>query len=431
MSDFQGEFWLVAVPKEKKTPEQVYAAQRAKLSRMCKVNPFDMPGLRISAVDELLNLNDKLMKYDVFSRSVVQRLVRSYREYIGQEDALPTVHDRQLYRYVPSFEWEKGKFSTQSKLPQLVEDVHDRLVTTHDRLKQMEDRYKQIKTRLTAGERASEGNLMICDLQKFVKPADYIEGEYITTAMVVVPTQKMQHFEENYYRLEQTEEATELWRREMTKKQKLKESALKGNEELEEEVGEKINWKERAMPAEYRETLEIVAPGSAQLLEKQNDFCLYRVVLLKKGVSWFKSIGREFRYNVRDFEYKDEKSKAEDKMTVEKLEKEESDKKKRLIMFCNHSFPDALEQWLHLKMTRVFVEAVLRYGPGEALSCENFVTSILEVKTNMGGPLSNVLGSMYKHLESQDMQADDADSGIMGAGDMKSYVFVPLMCNFD
>lgn len=431
MSDFQGEFWLVAVPKEKKTPEQVYAAQRAKLSRMCTVNTFNMPGLRISAVDELLHLNEKLMKYDVFSRSVVQRLVRSYREYIGQADALPTVHDRQLYRYVPSFEWEKGKFSTQSKLPQLVEDVHERLVTTHDRLKQMEDRYKQVKTRLTAGERATEGNLMICDLQKFVKPADYIQGEYITTAMVVVPTSKMQHFEENYYRLEQTDEATEIWRREMTAQQKLKESALKGNEELEEEVvGEKINWKEAEMPADHKATLEIVAPDSAQLLEKQNDFCLYRVVLLKKGVTWFKNVCREFRYNVRDFEYRDEKMQQEDAITVEKLEKEEGDKKKRLIMFCNHSFPDALEQWLHLKMIRVFVEAVLRYGPGDNVSADNFVTSILEVKSNMGGPLSNVMGSMYKHLESQDMQSSE-DGGMNQGGDMKSYVFIPLMCNFD
>lgn len=273
---------------------------------------------------------------------------------------------------------------------------------------------------------------MICDLQKYVKPADYIEGEYITTAMVVVPTPKKQHFEENYYRLEQTDEATEIWRREMTQKQKLKESALKGNEELEEEeVGVKINWKEREMPADYRATLEVVAPDSAQLLEKQNDFCLYRVVLLKKGVDWFKHICREFRYNVRDFEYKNEKLQQEDALTIQKLEKEEGDKKKRLIMFCNHSFPDSLEQWLHLKMIRVFVEAVLRYGPGEALSCENFVTSILEVKSNMGGPLSNVLGSMYKHLESQDMQGDEQDGGMMGMGDMKSYVFVPLMCNFD
>lgn len=147
----------MAVPKEKKSSEKIYAAQRAKLSRMCKVNEFAMPGLRISAVDELLHLNEKLMKYDVFSRSVVQRLVRAYREYIGQEDALPTVGDRQLYRYVPSFSWEKGKFSTQSKLPQLVEDVHERLVTTHDRLKQLEDRYNSSKPDSQLGKGLQKG----------------------------------------------------------------------------------------------------------------------------------------------------------------------------------------------------------------------------------------------------------------------------------
>merc|ERR1719492_414463 len=123
-----------------------------------------------------------------------------------QLDVMPQVRDRSLYRYVPTFAWGKGRFSLQSKLPALVEDIQERLVTTHDRLMTLIDKYKKVQQRIVADARANEGNLMVCDLQKFVKPIHYIDGEYITTALVVVPTgSKSTEFEQNYWKLEQTE----------------------------------------------------------------------------------------------------------------------------------------------------------------------------------------------------------------------------------
>merc|ERR1719330_645845 len=177
--------------------------------------------------------------------------------------------------------------------------------------------------------------------------------------------------------------------------------------------------------------LEVVAPDSCQLLEKQNDFSLYRVVLLKRGLSWFTDVCREFRYNVREFEYKPPDQKAQDAEEMKKLKKEESDKKKRLIMFCNHTFADTVEQWLHLKMIRVFVEAILRYGPGEGNPTARFATSILKVNNGQGGTLSAALTKLYKHLEATDMTADDGEAMMMGMSDMKPYIFVPIMANFD
>lgn len=427
MADFLGEFWLIATANEGKPDENVYAEQRQKLQRFCSVHSFAMPDLRVSAVDELLNLNDKLAKYDNFSRSVLLRLVRSYREYMGQEDAIPTVRDRQLYRYIPAFEWERGRFSLQSKLPALVDDIHERLVTTHDRLKVMTEKYKKVQQRLMADARASEGNLMVCDLQRFVKSTDWIDGEYLTTAMVVVPTNKQAEFEEHYWKLEQSDACEELWRRDMTAKQKMLESV----EEDEDEV-EKVNYRTMDMPEEDRAKYEVVAPNSAVKLEEQGEFTLYRVVLLKKGFEWFKKICREHRYNIRDFEYKSEETQAADADSIKKLEKEESDKKKRLVMFCNHAFPDSMEQWMHIKMIRVFVEAVLRFGPGEDSPTDNFCATILKVNPNAGVTLGNVLNNMYKHLQSQEMlEGGEEDGGVMGMGDMKPFVFVPLIANFD
>lgn len=237
--------------------------------------------------------------------------------------------------------------------------------------------------------------------------------------MVVVPANKCEDFEKNYWKLEKTEEAQKLFQREQNAKAKAAGDEPVGSIE---------------MDSEDRKKLEVVAPDSCQLLVKQNDFSLYRVVLLKRGVKWYTDICREFRYNVRDFEYKDASNQAQDAAAMKKLEKDESDKKKRLVMFCNHTFPDAMEQWLHVKMIRVFVEAILRYGPGEGNATQKFATSILKVNANSGGTLGNVMKNMYKHLESKDMQSGDDEGGMamMGmGGNMEPYIFVPVMASFD
>merc|ERR1719213_1477259 len=102
------------------------------------------------------------------------------------------------------------------------------------------------------------------------------------------------------------------------------------------------------------------------------------------------------------------------------------------VMWCHHAFPDAMEQWLHIKMIRLFVESVLRFGPGENAATDNFCATILQVNPNQGATLGNVMTNMYKHLQSQEMMdTTDDQAAMMGGENMKPYVFVPLVANFD
>jgi len=282
-----GEYWIVAVPQGSKS-KNVVDTQKKMLDRYCEsVDEFKMPSLRVSALDELMKLNDKVAKYDVFARSVIYRLIRSYREYMEQPDIIPTVKDRKLHRFIPKFEWDKGRCPVGQKLPQLAEDIYEKFVTSNDRLKTMVEKYKNVKSSLSSDKRKTEGNLMVCDLQPFVKPTDYINGEYITTALVVVPTAKQKDFLEHYWCLEKTEEAKMVWKN--LQKQKAQEDEVE----------------EKSMSPEEQKKLEVVAPGTAELLKEDKDFCVFRVVVLKNGYEWFKVICREFRYTVRDFQYRD------------------------------------------------------------------------------------------------------------------------------
>eukprot|EP00494_Astrolonche_serrata_P030371 UN30638 len=257
-----GEYWVIAVPKGKKSSRDVLASQQKTLERYTEVvNKFDMPSLRVSAVDELMKLNDKIAKYDVFARSVLYRLIRSYQEYTEQPDVIPTVKDRQLHNYIPKFKWDRGRCPIGQKLPALSEDIYERFGTTNDRLKTMIEKYKKVKAALQTDKRKAEGNLMVRDLQAFVKPVDYLEGEYITTAMVVVPTAKQEQFEKQYWCLERTDEAKAMWRKEMLNKQKMLE------DDDEDQAPDDIQ-----MTSKDVQKLECVAPGTQALLHKESDF---------------------------------------------------------------------------------------------------------------------------------------------------------------
>jgi len=439
-----GEYWIISVPNEGNDHANVVRNQSQVVGKYCTVSAVNMPPLRISAVDELMKLNETLTKYDAFASGVVQKIVRSYRDFGENPEAIPTVADRSIYNHIPEFSWDKGRNPYTSKLSQISGEIHSKFVMANDRLKTLVEKYKQVRQKLTNDERASEGNLMVCDLQKYVRQADYVQGEYITTALVVVPKQKGPEFESTYWALDKTEEAENLWKREeKIKMQLLAKEELMAQHKAEREAEEgddpppKTKKKKAAlvkkdliMPQEERERLEVVCPNSAELLQEEDDFLLYRVVVLKRGLKWFKQICREFRYSVRDFVYRSEEDIEQETLERKKLIKEEADKKRRLVMYCQHSFSDVVDDWLHLKMIRVFVEAVLRYGP----PAEDLVTTILTVNPGRGAILNKHLTGMYKHLTSSEMLSDEGDDeamSMMGNFELRPYVFIPVIAQFD
>merc|ERR1711862_476435 len=235
--------------------------------------------------------------------------------------------------------------------------------------------------------------------------------------MVVVATSKQKEFQEHYWCLEKTDEALALWK----KKQRTKD-ALAATEDNPVEPN-----KEYKTTEEDRRKLEVVAPDTAELLKQDTDFSLYRVIVLKQGLQWFKEICREFRYTVRDFVYKDIKEQKEESITQKKLEKDEEDKKKRLRLFCITSFPDSVRDWLHIKMIRVFIESVLRYGI--PTNEQQHVTTILKIKGNLSGSVDKILRDLYKNLQASEMQGqnneDNEQFAMMGLSELRPYVFIP------
>jgi V-type H+-transporting ATPase subunit C len=72
-----------------------------------------------------------------------------------------------------------------------------------------------------------------------------------------------------------------------------------------------------------------------------------------------------------------------------------------LTRWCTVHFGECFKAWVHLKVIRVFVESVLRYGLPV-----NVTAGVFKVKGEQGGKLMLSLKEAYKHL-----------GGVMGEGE--------------
>lgn len=123
-----------------------------------------------------------------------------------------------------------------------------------------------------------------------------------------------------------------------------------------------------------------VVPGSVTLVKEDNDSTLFTVTILKsqyeagyyEGEEFmpgtkvdfedeFVKACREKRYIVRQFEF-DPSQASKSAMALEQLQVEVDGMRSGLTRWCKTHFGEAFVAWMHIKVIRVFVESVLRYG---------------------------------------------------------------------
>jgi len=124
-----------------------------------------------------------------------------------------------------------------------------------------------------------------------------------------------------------------------------------------------------------------VVPGSLKKVMEDNDSALYTVTVLRSMyeagyyegqefvagtkidlVAAFSKVLREKRYVVRDEFTYDRSQQGKAAMALEQLQVEVDNMRSGLTRWCKTHFGEAFVAWMHIKVIRVFVESVLRYG---------------------------------------------------------------------
>jgi len=270
-------------------------------------------------------------------------------------------------RYIQQFAWDYAKYPNRRPLKELVAMIGGGVTSIDEELKQLSQSYADKLMSLQEAKRRKQGNLMQADLNDLLTPEDMkkiqvTDSEYLKTLFIAVPSSMVADF-------------------------------LKGVDNLGSDIAGfgGPDWsrdgRSLGQPVKFGSQVDRfktkgspVVPGTTQLVKKDHDSSLFAVTILKSQYqagyyegdefvngtttdfeAAFSKACREKRYVVRDFTY-DPSQAQRSAMALEQLQVEVESMKSGLSRWCKTHYGEAFVAWMHIKVIRVFVESVLRYG---------------------------------------------------------------------
>ncbi len=158
-----------------------------------------------------------------------------------------------------------------------------------------------------------------------------------------------------------------------------------------------------------------IVPGSARRLSSDRDgYVLYTLVVLRQFLDSFRAAAKERRWVVRDYTYVPGLAGSSER-ACEELAKEVGAALSILKDMSRRRYEESLCRWLHVKMVRVHVDSVLRYGLPVS-----YAAVLLAPLRGEGPRVLQAIRSAWKAIAGAagefDAMYDPASGGAGGAG---------------
>jgi V-type H+-transporting ATPase subunit C len=365
---------------------------------------FEVPSLTVGTLDTLMTLSDELGKTDSIVEQTVRKIEKTAVELAERQGHIDlTVGGVPSNRYIQQFAWDSAKYPNRRPLKELVALIAGGAQAIEEELKQLVTSFGDKSTALQEMKRRKGGNLMTVDLndvlnEEIMSKVKIVDTEYLKTVFVAIPYGMKESFEAGVYKIGNgiVGYGGPDWTRDPTK------------------LGEPVNFG----PNVDRHKLKgsPVVPGSMQRVHADDETILYAVTILKGQyeagyfdnnefqpgtkrdfIEEFRNVCKEKRYVMRDFEW-DPSQAHKSSMALEQLQVEVDGMKLALMRWCKNHFGDAFVAWMHIKVIRIFVESVLRYGLPV-----DFTAVLYKVHPHKDAQL---ISALDKHLGNPATQAD-------------------------
>jgi len=310
--------WLIAVPNDGDA-EGLHSEITSKLAQQSRssqpsVSELGIPAFKTGTLDSLITLSEELPKQDAFFTSTVAKAVDTLRNLLNNDPAKLAQHiqvnQRSIDDYIlKGWRWNEGRYGVQRSLRETVDILNKEMASIDNMMKSKLNNYNLVKGSLVQMQRKRTGNLSARSLVDVVSKEDMIQdSEYMQTCLVAVP-----------------KTLTKEWN------------------------------------AKYERLTAMVVPRSSSPIASDDEYTLFGVVIFKKVHDAFVQSCRENKFIVRDFVYSEEQidKQREELETAEVTEKELWTE---LLRVSRTNFSESFQILVHLKILRLFVESVLRYG---------------------------------------------------------------------
>ncbi|KAF8640562.1 hypothetical protein AX17_000224 [Amanita inopinata Kibby_2008] len=310
--------WLIAAPLDGEA-EGLYQELSSKLCSQCKlpkqnVAELGIPSFKTGTLDSLISLSEDLPKLDASFTTTVAKTVDTLRSLLNNDPVKLAQHilveEQSIDHYLLThWKWNEGRYGIQKSLREIVDTLNQEMTSIDNSMKAKLNNYNLVKGSLTQMQRKKTGNLSVCSLADIVSRDDFVQdSEYLETVLVAVPRALVKDWNSKYERLTQ-----------------------------------------------------YVVPRSSRQVASDDEFTLYSVVVFRRIHDEFVQKCRECKYIVRDFVYSEEviEKQREDLENADTTEKELWTE---LLRLSRVNFSESFQILVHLKVVRLFVESVLRYG---------------------------------------------------------------------
>ncbi|EMD41707.1 hypothetical protein CERSUDRAFT_110285 [Gelatoporia subvermispora B] len=305
--------WLIAVPDngESETLQQDLAT---KMPKGAVIADLPVPSFKTGTLESLISLSDELPKQDAVFTSTVAKIVDTLRSLLNNDPAKLAQHVQVEEQSVDAYllrgwRWNEGRYGVQRGLKDMVDVLNKEMTSIDNVMKNKLNNYNLAKGQLVQMQRKKAGNLSVRSLAEIVRKEHVLEeSEFMETLLVAVPKTLMKDWQTKYERL-----------------------------------------------------TPFVVPRSSTLIAQDDEYSLFSVVIFKRVHDDFTNKCRENKYIVRDFTF------SEDLLDKQREELETADAAEKelwteLLALSRTNFSEAFQILVHLKVLRLFVESVLRYG---------------------------------------------------------------------
>ncbi|KZS96147.1 ATPase V1 complex subunit C, partial [Sistotremastrum niveocremeum HHB9708] len=342
--------WLIAVPQDGDS-EGLVQELSSKLggSKSIGVGTLNVPSFKTGTLDSLVSLSEELPKQDAYFTSVVAKIVDTLRNLLNNESAKVSQHilvneqpvDDYLFgRYTGGWKWNEGRYGVQKGLRELAEVLNKELTSIDNVTKLKLNNYNLAKGSLVQLQRKQTGNLSVRNLSEIVSKEHFIQdSEYLETVLVAIPNNNVK------------------------------------------------DWS-----AKYERLASMVVPRSSVTITSDSDFTLFAVVIFRRCRDEFAQKCRENRFIIRDFTFTDDQL-VKHQEELSSAEEAERELWTELLRLSRTNFSEAFQLLVHLKVMRLFVESVLRYGLPS-----NYTGVIIKPDPKLAKKTLSTLSSQFAYL---------------------------------
>ncbi|TFK41400.1 hypothetical protein BDQ12DRAFT_679405 [Crucibulum laeve] len=310
--------WLISVPQDGDS-EGLIQELAPKLSAQVKlphthIAQLGIPSFKTGTLDLLIALSEELPKQDAFFTTTVAKTVDTLRNLLNNDPSKLEQHilvdEKSVDSYLlDDWKWNEGRYGVQKSLKEMVDTLNKEMTSIDNALKSKLNSYNMVKGSLTQMQRKKTGNLSIRALADVVSEENFIQdSEYLETLLVAVPKNLVKDWNTSYERI-----------------------------------------------------TSMVVPRTSNVIAADDEFTLFSVVIFRRVHDDFVQKCRERKFLVRDFVYSEEEI-AKQRQDLETANTTEKELWTELLRLARTNFSESFQVLVHLKVIRLFVESVLRYG---------------------------------------------------------------------